>query len=118
MVRIDAATAVSRRRVLRNAATLAIGVAAPSVLRVGAAFAAYPDRVIKIVVPNTPGPLPPHFQFFPASAARALLLFFPHHCFAPEQRHSRFRRCPVCDGADQDARGIRHRRFSLHPEME
>ena len=55
MVKIDAATAVSRRRVLRNAATLAIGVAAPSVLRVGRAFAAYPDRVIKIVVPNTPG---------------------------------------------------------------
>ena len=55
MVKINAATAVSRRRVLGNAATLAIGIAAPSVLRVGSAFAAYPDRVIKIVVPNTPG---------------------------------------------------------------
>ena len=55
MVKFDAVAAVSRRRVLRNAATLALGVAAPSVLRVGSALAAYPDRVIKIVVPNTPG---------------------------------------------------------------
>ena len=55
MLEIDAASAMTRRRLLRNATALAIGVAAPSVLRVGPAFAAYPDRVIKIVVPNTPG---------------------------------------------------------------
>jgi tripartite-type tricarboxylate transporter receptor subunit TctC len=45
----------SRRRVLRQIAALAVGVSAPSVLRVSSALAAYPDRVIKIVVPNTPG---------------------------------------------------------------
>src|SRR5262249_36430865 len=31
------------------------GLAAPAVLRIGAAFAAYPDRPVKIVVANTPG---------------------------------------------------------------
>ena len=55
MVKSTVAGAPSRRRVIRQAAALAIGVAAPSVLRVGSAFAAYPDRAIKIVVPNTPG---------------------------------------------------------------
>jgi tripartite-type tricarboxylate transporter receptor subunit TctC len=34
---------------------LAAGVAAPAVLRVTSAFAAYPDRPVKIVVANTPG---------------------------------------------------------------
>jgi tripartite-type tricarboxylate transporter receptor subunit TctC len=43
----------SRRRVLKGA--LAAGVAAPAVLRVTSAFAAYPDRPVKIVVANTPG---------------------------------------------------------------
>jgi tripartite-type tricarboxylate transporter receptor subunit TctC len=43
----------SRRRVIKQAAALTLGVAAPSVLRVGSALAAYPDRAIKIVVPNT-----------------------------------------------------------------
>src|SRR5262249_10332496 len=31
------------------------GLAAPAVLRIGAAFAAYPDRPVRIVVANTPG---------------------------------------------------------------
>jgi tripartite-type tricarboxylate transporter receptor subunit TctC len=43
----------SRRRMLKGA--LAAGVAAPAVLRVTSAFAAYPDRPVKIVVANTPG---------------------------------------------------------------
>src|SRR5260221_11275675 len=31
------------------------GPAAPAALRIGAAFAAYPDRPVRIVVANTPG---------------------------------------------------------------
>jgi tripartite-type tricarboxylate transporter receptor subunit TctC len=46
---------LSRRRIIKAAGALAAGVAAPSILRIGAAFAAYPDRPIKIVVANTPG---------------------------------------------------------------
>jgi tripartite-type tricarboxylate transporter receptor subunit TctC len=49
----DAKSAPSRRRVIK--AVLAAGVAAPALLRIGAALAAYPDRPIKIVVANTPG---------------------------------------------------------------
>ena len=55
MVEFTVAATPSRRRVIRHAAAIAIGVAAPSVLRVGSALAAWPDRAIKIVVPNTPG---------------------------------------------------------------
>jgi tripartite-type tricarboxylate transporter receptor subunit TctC len=42
----------SRRRLIKTALAR---VLAPTVLRVGAAFAAYPDRPIRIVVANTPG---------------------------------------------------------------
>src|SRR5499426_4703095 len=45
----------SRRRMLRAAGTLAAGLAAPAVLRIGSALAAYPDRPVKILVANTPG---------------------------------------------------------------
>ena len=34
---------------------MAGGLVAPAVLRIGKAFAAYPDRPVKIVVANTPG---------------------------------------------------------------
>jgi len=51
----DIGPAPSRRRLLKAAAALATGVAAPAVLRIGAALAAYPDRPIRIVVANTPG---------------------------------------------------------------
>ena len=44
----------SRRRLLKSAAAIATGLAAPS-LFTRSAFAAYPDRPIKIVVANTPG---------------------------------------------------------------
>ncbi len=47
------AQALSRRRMLKGA--LAAGVAAPAILRIRAAYAAYPDRPVKIVVANTPG---------------------------------------------------------------
>ena len=45
----------SRRRVLKAAAAVTAGLAAPTFLRIGSAFAAYPDRPVKIVVANTPG---------------------------------------------------------------
>jgi tripartite-type tricarboxylate transporter receptor subunit TctC len=45
----------TRRKFVKTAMTLAAGVALPAVLRLGPAFAAYPDRTVKIVVANTPG---------------------------------------------------------------
>jgi tripartite-type tricarboxylate transporter receptor subunit TctC len=44
---------LSRRGILKGA--LAASVAAPAVLRVRSAYAAYPERAVKIVVANTPG---------------------------------------------------------------
>jgi tripartite-type tricarboxylate transporter receptor subunit TctC len=54
MIRI-AASALTRRRLIKAAATLAGGIAAPSILRIRSAYAAYPDRPVKLVVANTPG---------------------------------------------------------------
>jgi tripartite-type tricarboxylate transporter receptor subunit TctC len=51
----DSTGKTSRRRVLKATAAIGAGLAAPSLLRISSAFAAYPDRPIKIVVPNTPG---------------------------------------------------------------
>jgi tripartite-type tricarboxylate transporter receptor subunit TctC len=48
-------SALSRRRVIKAAAALAAGVAAPSILGIGPAVAAYPERAVKILVANTPG---------------------------------------------------------------
>jgi tripartite-type tricarboxylate transporter receptor subunit TctC len=45
----------SRRRVLKGAAAVAAGLAAPTFLKVSSALAAYPDRPVKLVVANTPG---------------------------------------------------------------
>src|SRR6187399_3158977 len=47
--------ALSRRRALKAAAALSAGIAAPAVLRITSALAAYPERPVKIVVANTPG---------------------------------------------------------------
>lgn len=47
--------ALTRRRIIQGATALAAGIAAPAILRIHPAFAAYPDRAIRIVVPNTPG---------------------------------------------------------------
>ena len=44
---------VSRRSVIK--AGVAATLAAPAVLKVGGALAAYPERPVKIVVANTPG---------------------------------------------------------------
>ena len=46
---------LSRRRIIKATGALAAGIAAPNLLRVGAALAAYPERVVKIVVANSPG---------------------------------------------------------------
>jgi tripartite-type tricarboxylate transporter receptor subunit TctC len=50
-----AGAGLSRRRVIGATGALAAGLAAPNLLRLGAAFAAYPERVVKIVVANSPG---------------------------------------------------------------
>jgi tripartite-type tricarboxylate transporter receptor subunit TctC len=47
--------APSRRSIVKAAVTLAVGAAAPTLLRLRAAYADYPDRPVKIVVANTPG---------------------------------------------------------------
>jgi tripartite-type tricarboxylate transporter receptor subunit TctC len=49
------AEALSRRRIIQVGAALAAGIAAPAVLRIGSALAAYPERPLKILVANTPG---------------------------------------------------------------
>ena len=49
----DQGSRTSRRRFLKG--TLAAGVAAPAFLRVTSAYAAYPERPVKVVVANTPG---------------------------------------------------------------
>jgi tripartite-type tricarboxylate transporter receptor subunit TctC len=49
------APGLSRRSLVKAAGALAAGVAAPAVLRVRSAYAAYPDRPVKFVVANTPG---------------------------------------------------------------
>ena len=55
MTKITASRALTRRRLIKAAAALAGGIAAPSLLRVRSAHAAYPDRPVKVVVANTPG---------------------------------------------------------------
>ena len=48
-------TGLSRRRIIKSASALAVGIAAPTLLRIRSALAAYPERPVKIVVPNSPG---------------------------------------------------------------
>src|SRR5690242_12433991 len=45
-------SALTRRRIIT---AVAAGIAAPALLRATSAFAAYPDRPVKIIVANTPG---------------------------------------------------------------
>lgn len=45
----------TRRRALQGTAAIAAGLAAPTFLKMSSAFAAYPDRPVRIVVANTPG---------------------------------------------------------------
>jgi tripartite-type tricarboxylate transporter receptor subunit TctC len=55
MTKFEKDSAPSRRRIIKGAAALAAGVAAPAVLSIRSAYAAYPERAVKIVVANTPG---------------------------------------------------------------
>src|SRR5262245_58254506 len=48
-------TAPTRRRIIQAAGAAAAGLAAPVLVGVRAAHAAYPERPVKIVVANTPG---------------------------------------------------------------
>ena len=55
MAKFTPARTPSRRRLIQAAGAIAAGVAAPALLRIGSALAAYPERPVKIVVANTPG---------------------------------------------------------------
>jgi tripartite-type tricarboxylate transporter receptor subunit TctC len=55
MTQLTKASGPSRRRIVKAASALAAGIAAPAFLRVRSAYAAYPDRPVKVVVANTPG---------------------------------------------------------------
>ena len=55
MKKFTAHSALSRRSAVKGAAAVAAGAAAPAFLRIRSAYAAYPDRPVKIVVANTPG---------------------------------------------------------------
>jgi tripartite-type tricarboxylate transporter receptor subunit TctC len=46
---------LSRRHIVKGAGVLAAGIAAPTFLSIRSAYAAYPERPVKIVVANTPG---------------------------------------------------------------
>jgi tripartite-type tricarboxylate transporter receptor subunit TctC len=55
MTKFKGDTALTRRRIIKGAGALAAGVAAPAILGLRSAYAAYPDRPVKFVVANTPG---------------------------------------------------------------
>jgi len=55
MTKFSKASGPSRRGFVKAAGALAAGIAAPSVLSIRSAYAAYPDRPVKFVVANTPG---------------------------------------------------------------
>jgi tripartite-type tricarboxylate transporter receptor subunit TctC len=55
MSKFNAHSAPSRRSIIKGAGALAAGIAAPAFLRVRSAYAAYPERPVKVVVANTPG---------------------------------------------------------------
>src|SRR5215471_12681850 len=53
MTKLYATSAPSRRHIIKG--LLTAGLATPAILRTGAAFAAYPERPVRIIVANTPG---------------------------------------------------------------
>jgi tripartite-type tricarboxylate transporter receptor subunit TctC len=53
MTKLHTASAPSRRHVIKG--LLTAGIATPAILRGGPAFAAYPERPVRIIVANTPG---------------------------------------------------------------
>jgi tripartite-type tricarboxylate transporter receptor subunit TctC len=54
-MKFTARSALSRRGILKSAGAIVAGIAAPALLRVRSAYAAYPERPVKFVVANTPG---------------------------------------------------------------
>jgi tripartite-type tricarboxylate transporter receptor subunit TctC len=54
-MRKSSTSAPTRRGLIKVAAAVAGGIAMPALLRVRAAYAAYPERPVKFVVANTPG---------------------------------------------------------------
>src|ERR1700738_110390 len=52
MKKFTAHLALSRRSAIKGAAAVAAGAAAPALLRIRSAYAAYPDRAVKILVAN------------------------------------------------------------------
>src|SRR5476649_2483368 len=55
MTKFNEVQPMSRRRIIKGAGALAAGIAAPALLGTRSAYAAYPERTVKIVVANTPG---------------------------------------------------------------
>ncbi len=55
MTKLTASSKLSRRRLIKSAGALTAGIAAPALLGVRSAYAAYPERPVKVVVANTPG---------------------------------------------------------------
>src|SRR5476649_2459968 len=55
MTKFNEVQSMSRRRIIKGAGALAAGIAAPALLGIRSAYAAYPERTVKIVVANTPG---------------------------------------------------------------
>jgi tripartite-type tricarboxylate transporter receptor subunit TctC len=55
MIKSNGKYAPSRRRVIKGAGALAAGIAAPALIGLRSAYAAYPERTVKVVVANTPG---------------------------------------------------------------
>jgi tripartite-type tricarboxylate transporter receptor subunit TctC len=55
MTKFTKGFAPTRRSVVKGSGALALGIAAPALLRIGSAFAAYPERPVKFVVANSPG---------------------------------------------------------------
>jgi tripartite-type tricarboxylate transporter receptor subunit TctC len=55
MTEFDGHSPPSRRRIIKSVSSVAAGIAAPAILNIRGAYAAYPDRPVKIVVANTPG---------------------------------------------------------------
>lgn len=55
MTTVKRVSMLSRRSVIKGAGAVAAGVAAPNVLHLRSAYAAYPERPVKVIVANTPG---------------------------------------------------------------
>jgi tripartite-type tricarboxylate transporter receptor subunit TctC len=55
MTKLSTGAAPSRRGIIKGAGALAAGIAAPALVGVNSAYAAYPDRPVKFVVANSPG---------------------------------------------------------------